>query len=343
MLTQNYDQAVISLASLTGENAATLKSQLDRSLGLKVRKLGAELHMNPGRSNHAKGLQLAYHAWYGTPLEIFRDTAAWCDRKTEAEARKLATDIRRITLEEAKGAGAGSCKLSGSFMYANSLAIHDVGESIQRASWLMSRAWPGLINRNVEQHKIRYRRWFGASSSANGIARFNKVKDKFKKIHDALCVKPLMLYYRGAGAVGPNDCAEGVPSISEQSFFGAAYPNGAPAPAFDPKYTHMFLGAAYFKSASLYGNDAMAGVIIHELSHAIVGTDDHDHPVNGKTCYGHPLCKDIAINYPALAIDNADNYEFFCEEYQKDGWVPPTNRPHVGKVLIPARFQPLKS
>ena len=44
-------------------------------------------------------------------------------------------------------------------------------------------------------------------------------------------------------------------------------------------------------------------------------TQDEVHPVTGDTCYGHALCQDIAQNHVAIAINNADNYEFFCEEY----------------------------
>ena len=73
---------------------------------------------------------------------------------------------------------------------------------------------------------------------------------------------------------------------------------------FDARFTHMWLGNAFFQKTTVYGSDAMAGVIIHELSHAIVGTDDHPHPDTGQECYGHDLCKHIAQNYANIAIDN---------------------------------------
>ncbi|NEP55036.1 MAG: hypothetical protein F6K65_42145, partial [Moorea sp. SIO3C2] len=60
----------------------------------------------------------------------------------------------------------------------------------------------------------------------------------------------------------------------------------------------------YFLSP-LLGKNSQTGTLIHEFTHIIFHTDDHD--------YGPEQCKQLAINNPALAIDNADNYEYFIE------------------------------
>lgn len=54
------------------------------------------------------------------------------------------------------------------------------------------------------------------------------------------------------------------------------------------------------------GMDSKIGTLIHEFSHGRGDTDDH--------AYGTAKCLNLAISRPDLAIDNADNYEYFAEE-----------------------------
>ena len=55
--------------------------------------------------------------------------------------------------------------------------------------------------------------------------------------------------------------------------------------------------------------DSRAGVILHELSHftTVSGTDDHE--------YGHGNCQNLALVSASDAWANADNFEYFMEEY----------------------------
>lgn len=53
-----------------------------------------------------------------------------------------------------------------------------------------------------------------------------------------------------------------------------------------------------------------AGVIYHELSHKILGTNDH--------AYDEKTCMDMALNNSTKAIKNANNYFFFIMKFGKN-------------------------
>ena len=61
---------------------------------------------------------------------------------------------------------------------------------------------------------------------------------------------------------------------------------------------------SYFR-APLVGFNSKMGTIIHELTHTVKNTDDHE--------YGMHDCRVLAVNNPDLAVDNADNYEYYSE------------------------------
>ena len=58
---------------------------------------------------------------------------------------------------------------------------------------------------------------------------------------------------------------------------------------------------------------SVGGVVVHETSHNVVKTDDVK--VNGVTMYGPNLCGWLARTHPDKAVDNADSYRLFCEEF----------------------------
>ena len=60
-----------------------------------------------------------------------------------------------------------------------------------------------------------------------------------------------------------------------------------------------------YKEATDTGVNSKMGILTHELSHAIVSTDDKVYGFNG--------CKELAKKKPHDAIDNADNFEYFVE------------------------------
>ena len=71
----------------------------------------------------------------------------------------------------------------------------------------------------------------------------------------------------------------------------------------------IFLCKSYEQAETVSGFDNKMGILTHELSHAITGTDD--------IAYGQPGCKQLARKAPHKAVKNADNYEYFVESSSK--------------------------
>jgi Lysine-specific metallo-endopeptidase len=84
--------------------------------------------------------------------------------------------------------------------------------------------------------------------------------------------------------------------------FRAASPSvaGVFAYVFASDTSKIYLDKEFFRAKSL----ERAGTLVHEMTH-FLGTKDH--------AYGPEACKNLARRTPALAIQNADNYEFFVQ------------------------------
>lgn len=137
---------------------------------------------------------------------------------------------------------------------------------------------------NLRSNAQRYKTWFGAYTQT----RYDKVKNNFDKIEDALDNKTITF-----------DCS------CNNSWYAYVYPT---------QPYKIYLCNAFW-SAPLTGTDSKAGVIVHETSHfnVVAATDDH--------VYGQSGSKQLAINDPAKAIENADSYEYFAEN------TPPLSMP----------------
>lgn len=70
----------------------------------------------------------------------------------------------------------------------------------------------------------------------------------------------------------------------------------------------IYLGLRFYEAAS-NGWDTTWGTIIHELTHFWISgsTDDHE--------YGRKHCLALAKSEPEKALQNADNYQYFVEEW----------------------------
>jgi hypothetical protein len=76
---------------------------------------------------------------------------------------------------------------------------------------------------------------------------------------------------------------------------------------------------------NLRGFDSVGGTLIHELSHNLCKTKDHE-TLSGDDAYGTDDCRQLAIDLPRRAWYNADNIEYFSEEvsYGRDTATPVT-------------------
>jgi len=72
--------------------------------------------------------------------------------------------------------------------------------------------------------------------------------------------------------------------------------------------THtIYVCSAFWNAYPIGGWDTQAGTLLHELSHFnnIGATRDH--------AYGTGACRNLAINNPNNAVNNADSFEYFAE------------------------------
>ena len=136
-----------------------------------------------------------------------------------------------------------------------------------------------LHNRPNRTDYDRYIEWFGTYAET----RYNTVTNNMENIFSAIINETITF-----NCDGP-DCESGT----------YAY-------VFPSKPYEIFLCGSFW-TAPLTGTDSQSGTIVHEMSHfnTVAETEDHR--------YGQTDCRDLAINDPAEAIENADSHEYFAE------------------------------
>lgn len=129
----------------------------------------------------------------------------------------------------------------------------------------------------------RYTSWFGAYTST----RYTTAQQHFVSIDTAMD--------QNNGQLTLNCNCTHVPN-----------PANTYAYVFPSEHYQIYLCGAFW-NASLLGTDSKAGTLIHEMSHfnVVAATDDH--------VYGQAGANNLANTDPNLAVDNADNHEYFAE------------------------------
>ena len=121
----------------------------------------------------------------------------------------------------------------------------------------------------------RYVEWFGAHT----LTRFNKVKINYT------AVKTRMESVQFTYDLSLSGCGSGV--------FAYTY-----------KGTSTIWFCDQFWAAPATGTDSKAGTVLHEHTHSDASTDDN--------VYGQAGCRNMAINQPSKAVDNADSHEYYA-------------------------------
>jgi hypothetical protein len=124
------------------------------------------------------------------------------------------------------------------------------------------------------------------------------------------------LYYRGPEAQGrPTDYPGEVGNLTAQDVSGyaeTAAGDGNSIIGLCKLFFAKQVGTGQSRM-KLRGYDSVGGTLVHELSHNLCETDDHEMP-DGSTAYGTPDCLILKAALPRRAWYNADNIEYFCEE-----------------------------
>lgn len=132
----------------------------------------------------------------------------------------------------------------------------------------------------------RYRTWFGLYDAS----RYSSVSLRYESISGA-ARGTVKFNCTGSGSCG------GVPAACDPGDYAFTCGGGA-------NQTIWLCGG--FWRAPAMGRDSQAGTLVHELSHWF-GTRDFAY-----TC---PRCQDLASRDPATAVRNADNTEYFAENF----------------------------
>ena len=127
----------------------------------------------------------------------------------------------------------------------------------------------------------RYNTWFGTYALTNVII----VRKKFANIYTTLSTQSLTF-----------DCAC---TAGSDDTFAYVYPS-----------LHYEINLCpMFWQASITGTDSKAGTLVHELSHFSIVAENTD----TEGTYGQDACQELARQTPYLAVNNADNFEYFAE------------------------------
>jgi len=122
-------------------------------------------------------------------------------------------------------------------------------------------------------NNAQYIDWFGTHTAS----RLQIVKDHYTQVRDAMQTKTFTYDLTSTGC-------------------------GSSVYAYTYKGTTTVWMCDLFWEAPAVGTDSKAGTVVHELTHAVAGTDD--------ITYGQTKCRQLAIDNPDRAVQNADNHEY---------------------------------
>ncbi len=170
-------------------------------------------------------------------------------------------------------------------------ALDQITEAVTRVQTAL------LSVARVPKEATRFGVWFGTTDPKT-------IRSNFAKVYNGI--------QGGVMLIKDDDPAE-------VDTFGYVYKDGPNDPpriylcgAFwrAGRVTWNNVGGVKVKKDGRAGDDNPLGVLLHELTHIFCDTEDHE--------YGQDDCKQLAIDNPANAADNADNHEYYAESVMAD-------------------------
>lgn len=163
----------------------------------------------------------------------------------------------------------------------HTLNVHHTQDAYNQLERKLVAAHSALTRMHYDAaEQARFTTWFGPAIPAT----VNVVRTKITAIHRAVAV--LNITFRNGGSA----CQIGT--------YAYVRPHTGLA--------KVYLCDMFFNSGR-QGIDSTVGTIIHELSHIYGQTID--------SVYGHAQCQVLAANQSAVARNNADNYQYYCESF----------------------------
>ncbi|MEO1638219.1 MAG: M35 family metallo-endopeptidase [Pseudomonadota bacterium] len=152
-----------------------------------------------------------------------------------------------------------------------------------------------------------YSRWFGEYSDGNA----ERVRATLKAVVTSL----------RSGAVTAT-CQDIDIAPCNDGAYAYVYPNDAYMVNLCPSFFNLPPLTALAPGTRRSDNGTLEGTLVHELSHFIAVADTDDH------CYSRTECSQMARSDAALAIDNADSYQYFTEDVTYYARQPLANKPN---------------
>jgi len=188
-------------------------------------------------------------------------------------------DVReQVSHHESRTIGFVGCDAAQQNIILNAESLAQVG--VDSINLYMSQTLPPACSTN-------YVEWFGTYSVAN----WNTIQGDYLNMRPLLHSDVLIF-----------DCSDCIGDPNYSSTFAYVYPP-------DATHTIYFCGAFWNAPAGPYQTDSQAGTIVHELSHFV------DVAATSDFAYGQTLCRNLAINNPANAVNNADSHEYMVEAH----------------------------
>lgn len=212
---------------------------------------------------------------------------------------------------------------------SNRLMYNDVETAFREARAMIVEAYAVATAAALGERgaAVTMTRWFGARQVNSNPPNPNHRDwwvgaQRILGVIESFITSSINLYYRGDDSLlgktsdYPNDSS----LITAQDLSGFAESEAGATDKIIGLCKLFFrkqkVGRAMMK---LSGFDSAGGTLIHELSHNLCKTEDHE-AMGGGDCYGTADCLALAVGLPRRAWYNADNIEYFCEDvYYKLG------------------------
>jgi len=240
------------------------------------------------------------------------------DQVKGMDATKVKAEFLKLFGELGPPVGALAATLAASFNFATAGEKHWAIDACREVPGRLSRVVAALSSaRQNTTEKTRFEKWFGRYTEQ----KLGLILRNFQMMLS--CRKGIALYYRGNSLrfgnteiVPPNLTPVDIGTVKDAGYYSADKDRDN-----DPKFAHIFLGAAMFgdkvKTTGKVGvSTSRAAVIIHELSHYVCKTNDEKSTKGpGGVMYGGKCCSEEAAANNQKVLTNASNYQWYSDEF----------------------------